>query len=404
LSSHTFADLGISSTLARVLAAQGIERPFAIQSLVIPDVLAGHDVLAKAPTGSGKTLGFGAPLIDRIDPRADRPAALVLAPTRELAVQIVDAVRPLADARDLAIAAVYGGVGITAQARKARRAHMLVATPGRLLDLMGRGDVNLGGVRMLVLDEADRMLDMGFRPDVDRIVSQTPKKRQTLFFSATLDGATGKIAKAYTNEPRRHAHEPKPGSEGKIEHRFVGVSAENKLDAVIGEIRQTGGGRTLVFVRTKHGADRLAKKLGKHGLQAEAMHGNKSQSQRMRALAKFENGHLAALVATDVAARGIDVEGIDRVVNFDPPHDHQAYTHRVGRTGRAGADGVGVTLVLGGEERDVAQIVRSLDLPAGTAHGPLASRVTSSNGGGGAPRNGPRRNRSRNRNRRQYRG
>ena len=409
MSSDTFADLGISNTLARALAAEGIERPFAIQSLVIPDVLAGHDVLAKAPTGSGKTLGFGAPIIDRIDPQAKCPAALVLAPTRELAVQIVDAVRPLADARNLSVAAAYGGVGITAQARKARRAHFLVATPGRLLDLLGRGDVSLKNVRFLVLDEADRMLDMGFRPDVDRIVSQTPGKRQTLFFSATLDGATGKIAKAYTNEPRRHAHQPKPGSEGKIEHRFVGVSPQTKLDAVIGEIRQTDGGRTLVFVRTKHGADRLAKKLGSHGLQAAAMHGNKSQSQRMRALAKFENGHLDALVATDVAARGIDVEAIDRVVNFDPPHDHQAYTHRVGRTARAGADGVGVTLVLDGERRDVAQIVRSLDLPADTSHGPLAGHVAS--GGGNGNGNGqrppqrqrrPKRSRNRNRNRRRY--
>ncbi len=401
MSSHTFADLGISTTLARALAAEGIERPFAIQSLVIPDVLAGHDVLAKAPTGSGKTLGFGAPILDRIDPGAKCPAALVLAPTRELAVQIVDATRPLAEARGLSVAAAYGGVGIQAQGRKARRAHLLVATPGRLLDLLGRGDIRLGNVRFLVLDEADRMLDMGFRPDVDRIVSQTPKERQTLFFSATLDGPTGKIAKAYTNDPRRHAHEPKPGTEGRIEHRFVGVTHDGKLEELVGQIREADGGRTLVFVRTKHGADRLVRKLSKQGINAAAMHGNKSQSQRMRALAKFDNGHLGALVATDVAARGIDVEGIERVINFDPPHDHQAYTHRVGRTGRAGADGVGVTFVTGSEESDVAQMVRRLDLPADTAHGPLASRVANGGGGGGSHRNGQGRNRRR-RNRRRY--
>jgi ATP-dependent RNA helicase RhlE len=394
LSSHTFADLGISTTLARALAAEGIERPFAIQSLVIPDVLAGDDVLAKAPTGSGKTLGFGAPILDRIDPGAKCPAALVLAPTRELAVQIVDATRPLAEARGLSVAAAYGGVGIQAQGRKARRAHLLVATPGRLLDLLGRGDVHLKNVKFLVLDEADRMLDMGFRPDVDRIVSQTPRERQTLFFSATLDGPTGKIAKAYTRNPRRHAHEPKPGSEGRIEHRFVGVTHDGKLEELVGQIREADGGRTLVFVRTKHGADRLVRKLSKQGINAAAMHGNKTQSQRMKALAKFDNGHLGALVATDVAARGIHVEGIERVINFDPPHDHQAYTHRVGRTGRAGADGVGVTFVTGAEERDVAQMVRRLDLPAGTSHGPLTSRAA---GGSGAHRGGPRRNRRRNR-------
>ena len=406
--SKSFADLGISKTLVRALADEGIADPFAIQSLVIPDVLAGEDVLAKAPTGSGKTLGFGAPIIDRIDPGAKCPAALVLAPTRELAVQIVDATRPLAEARGLSVAAVYGGVGIQAQGRKARRAHFLVATPGRLLDLLGRGDIRLQSVKFLVLDEADRMLDMGFRPDVDRIVSQTPKDRQTLFFSATLDGPTGKIAKAYTNNPRRHAHEPKPGSEGKIEHRFIGVTHDGKLEELVGQIRQADGGRTLVFVRTKHGADRLVRKLSKQGINAAAMHGNKSQSQRMRALASFDNGHLGALVATDVAARGIDVEGIERVINFDPPHDHQSYTHRVGRTGRAGADGVGVTFVTGSEESDVAQMVRSLDLPADTSHGPLAQRVAAGGNGGGSHRNGQSRNgqsrnrRRRNGNRRRY--
>jgi ATP-dependent RNA helicase RhlE len=385
LSSQTFAELGVSSALTSALAARGIHQPFAIQQLVIPDVLAGRDVLAKAPTGSGKTLAFAAPLIERIEPSAPRPAALVLVPTRELAVQIVDEARPLASARGLSIAAAYGGVGIERQAKRAARAHVLVATPGRLLDLIRRRAVDLSQVRKLVLDEADRMLDMGFRPDVDRIVRETPKERQTLFFSATLDGQAGRLADAYTNAPRRHEHAPEPGSEGRIEHRFVGVSPDTKLDAVIGEIRDGGGdARTLVFVRTKRGADRLAKRLGGRGVDVAAMHGNKSQSQRTKALARFDSGRLDALVATDVAARGIDVEGITTVINFDPPDDHTAYTHRVGRTGRAGRDGIGITFVLEPQAHEVAAIARKLDLRSEFAEGGFADhgRPTHRSGGG----------------------
>jgi len=361
MSSQSFADLGISRPIVDALLKQGMSEPFAIQRLVIPDVLAGRDVLAKSPTGSGKTLAFAAPLIDRIDAQARRPAALVLAPTRELAVQIVEQSRPLAQARALSIAAVYGGVGIERQAKQARRAHVLVATPGRLLDLLGRGAITLEHVRALVLDEADRMLDMGFKPDVDRIVSRVSSDRQTLFFSATLDGEVGRLAGAYTRSARRHEHAP-PRSEARVEHRFVGVVPQGKVDAVVGELRRGDAGRTLVFVRTKHGADRLAKRLAKHGIQAAAIHGNKSQSQRTKALAGFESGATATLVATDVAARGIDVDGVARVINFDPPHDHQAYVHRVGRTARAGRGGVGVTLVLDDQVADVARIARSLDL------------------------------------------
>jgi superfamily II DNA/RNA helicase len=360
--SQSFAELGISRSVVAVLAKRGIAEPFAIQRLVIPDVLAGHDVLAKSPTGSGKTLAFAAPLVDRIEPSARRPAALVLAPTRELAVQIVEQTRPIAQARALSIAAVYGGVGIERQTKQARRAHLVVATPGRLLDLIGRGAVSLARVRALVLDEADRMLDMGFRPDVDRIVADVPKERQTLFFSATLDGEVGRLAAAYTRSPRSHEHAPHRAGATRVEHRFVAVSPGGKLDAVIGELRRGRCGSTLVFVRTKHGADRLAKRLGKRGVDAAAIHGNKSQSQRMRALARFDSGATETLVATDVAARGIDVDGIARVINFDPPHDHQAYVHRVGRTARAGRSGVGVTLVLDDQVGDVARIARRLDL------------------------------------------
>ncbi len=362
MSRNSFADLGLSAGTVLALRKQGLSEPFPVQQLVIPDVLAGRDVLAKSPTGSGKTLAFAAPLVDRIKAESRRPAALVLAPTRELAMQIVEQTRPIANAQALSVAAVYGGVGIQRQAKQAGRAHLVVATPGRLLDLIGRGAISLANVQTLVLDEADRMLDMGFRPDVDRIVSTIPSERQTLFFSATLDGEVGRIAKAYTRSPRRHEHAP-PRAEARVKHRFLGVSHQGKVDAVIGELRRRDAhGLTLVFVRTKHGADRLAKRLSRHGIQAAAIHGNKSQSQRTRALARFESGATETLVATDVAARGIDVSGITRVINYDPPHDHQAYVHRVGRTARAGRAGTGVTLVLDDQVGDVGKIARHLEL------------------------------------------
>jgi ATP-dependent RNA helicase RhlE len=364
LSTQTFAELGVSPLLAQSLAKNGFNTPFAVQDLAIPDVLDGLDVLVKSPTGSGKTLAFAIPLIDRIEASGPTPAALVLAPTRELAAQIVECATPLAAARGMRIAVVHGGVGIEQQARKARRAHLVVATPGRLLDLLGRGSLSLKNVRHLVLDEADRMLDMGFRPDVERIVAQIPRERQTLFFSATLDGEVGRLASKFTSDAVRHTYEPAAEATGVIEHRFVGVSPAGKLDAVVGEIRADRGGRTLVFVRTKRGADRLAKKLAGRGIQVAAMHGNKSQSQRTKALSRFDAGRIDALVATDVAARGIDVKGITRVINFDPPGDHTDYVHRVGRTGRAGADGEGVTLVLEPQAADMARIERKLDLGA----------------------------------------
>ena len=361
MSSKSFDGLGISHAVTKALAGAGITSPFAIQGLVVPDVLEGHDVLAKSPTGSGKTLAFAAPIVDRIDPGSPRPAALVLAPTRELATQIVDEARPLAAARSLSVAPVYGGVGIHAQAKRARRAHLVVATPGRLLDLLERRELTLKHVQVLVLDEADRMLDMGFRPDVDRIVSATPRDRQTLFFSATLDGEVGRIADSYTRSARSHEHSP-PASRPRIEHRFIGVSREGKLDAVVRELRATEGGRALVFVRTKRGADRLVKRLRNQGLETLAMHGNKSQPQRRKALAALEEGRIDALVATDVAARGIDVTGITHVINFDPPADRHGYVHRVGRTARAGASGVGVTLVLRDQVTEVGAIAGQLGL------------------------------------------
>jgi superfamily II DNA/RNA helicase len=360
----SFADLGVSSAVSGALAQRGITAPFPIQSLVIADVLAGGDVLAKSPTGSGKTLAFGAPIVDRVAADARRPAALVLAPTRELASQIVDELRPLARARDLAVSAVYGGVGFEKQIRDARRSHVLVATPGRLEDLLSRGALTLSHVSMLVLDEADRMLDMGFRPAVDRIVARCPRERQTLFFSATLDGEAGRIASVYTRDAVRHEHAPASDRRADIEHRFLPVERDDRLDALVDELEASDCDLALVFVRTKRGADRLVKRLGHQGVAAVAMHGDKSQRQREKALAAFEAGRVDTLVATDVAARGIDVGGISHVINFDPPADRDGYVHRVGRTGRAGRTGIGITFVGREQTSDMAKIAGQLRLKA----------------------------------------
>ena len=328
------------------------------------DALAGHDLLVQSPTGSGKTLAFGVPLVERLERGANRASALVLAPTRELTAQIVAELRSVADARSLRIAAVYGGVGFGPQIAAARRADILVATPGRLEDLIARGAVSLEGVRILVLDEADRMLDMGFRPAIGRIVSRVPAKRQTLLFSATLEGATGKIAAAYTREDaRRHTQAQSERGKADIEHRFLHVdSPSSKLDHLVEQLRDDGNGRTLVFVRTKRGADRLVKRLRTRRVEAVAMHGDKSQGQRERALARFESGAVRALVATDVAARGIDVDDVTHVVNFDAPGDRDSYVHRVGRTGRAGRQGTGISFVLADQADEVRRMAGSLGL------------------------------------------
>ena len=362
MSSQSFADLGVSKTVVAALAARGIREPFAVQRLVIADVLAGRDVLAQSPTGSGKTLAFGVPLADLLHAEARRPAALVLAPTRELALQIVEEMEGVANARALSVAVVHGGVGLQRQAKLAARAHIVVATPGRLEDLLQRGDITLAHVQVLVLDEADRMLDMGFKPAVDRIVARVPQDRQTLFFSATLQGEAGRQAKAYTRDARRHVHVPRPERKAVVEHRFVHVSHDAKLGALVRELGSRGRGRTLVFVRTKRGADRLVKRLKAHNVTALAMHGNKSQSQRQKALASFEAGRVDTLVATDVAARGIDVPDVTHVINFDAPADRDAYVHRVGRTGRAGRTGAGVSFVLPDQAHDMRRIATGLGL------------------------------------------
>jgi superfamily II DNA/RNA helicase len=396
MSVPAFADLGASRAVVDALAARGIEQPFPVQRLVVPDVLDGRDVLVKSPTGSGKTLAFGVPLVDRIEATDPRPSALVLVPTRELAGQIVEEVRAVAHARALSIAAVYGGAGIERQSKLARRAHILVATPGRLEDLIERGAVTLAQIKLLVLDEADRMLDMGFRPAVDRIVRRTPRDRQTLFFSATLDGAVGEVANAYTRDARSHEHAPKPERKADIRHRFVAVSHDAKLDALVRELRDEGRGRRLVFVRTKHGADRLVKRLRARDIEALAMHGNKTQSQRERALARFEGGEVDTLVATDVAARGLDIDHITHVINFDPPADSEGYVHRIGRTGRAGRSGIGTTFVSAEDAGNVRKIAHGLRLHNEFEQAGLGGHASRSEAhrGGRSHRGGRRRRRS----------
>jgi superfamily II DNA/RNA helicase len=388
MSVQSFAELGVSPVVVDALAAAAITKPFAIQSLVVPDVLAGHDVLAKSPTGSGKTLAFAVPMVERLQATDRRPSALVLAPTRELALQIVDDMTDIAHARALSVAAVYGGAGIERQMKLARRAHILVATPGRLEDLLQRRAVSLEHIRILVLDEADRMLDMGFRPPVDRIVARTPRSRQTLFFSATLEGAAGAIASAYTkSDARRHDYVPAVDRTVETEHRFMRVAHEAKVDTLVRELGADERGLTIVFVRTKRGADRLVKRLRDRDVTALAMHGDKSQSQREKALARFERGDVDTLVATDVAARGIDVRNVTHVINYDAPEDRDGYVHRIGRTGRAGRAGIGVTFVLGDQARDMSRIASDLGLHREFS---LSGMMTStSNGRANTPRRRP---------------
>jgi ATP-dependent RNA helicase RhlE len=381
MSVQSFADLGVSRVVADALAARGITTPFAVQSMVVPDVLAGHDVLAKSPTGSGKTLAFAIPMVERLQATDRRPSALVLAPTRELALQIVDDMTEIAHKRAPSVAAVYGGAGIQRQIQQARKAHILVATPGRLEDLLQRRAVTLEHIRILVLDEADRMLDMGFRPAVDRIVARTPRSRQTLFFSATLEGAAGTIAAAYTNDARRHEHVPAVDHTAETVHRFVKVVHEAKVDSLVRELNDPDRGLTIVFVRTKRGADRLVKRLKDNYVTAVAMHGDKTQSQREKALARFERGEVDTLVATDVAARGIDVRDVTHVINYDMPEDRDGYVHRVGRTGRAGRAGVGVTFVLGDQAKDMSRIAGDLGLHREFS---LSGLPTPTSGGHGA--------------------
>ena len=382
--SKSFADLGVSPRVTRVLSGRGVTEPFPVQSAVIPDVLEGHDVLVKSPTGSGKTLAFAVPMVEVLKESAKKPTALILAPTRELALQIVDELVPIARTRKLNVAAVYGGAAMGRQIDACKRADIVVATPGRLEDLIARRAITLERVRIVVLDEADRMLDMGFRPAVDRILTLTPDTRQTLFFSATLEGQAGRLADAYTRKPRYHEVEAPAGRQrGEVDHRFVPVANEDRLETLVHHLSDDERGRTLVFVRTKRGADRLVKRLRGHGVEALSMHGDKSQSQRERALKSFHSDDGSTLIATDVAARGIDVDDVTHVIQFDVPDGSDTYVHRVGRTGRAGRSGTGITYVSRDQVADMKKIARELELTS--EFGAVASVGGGSGGTGMVP-------------------
>jgi len=360
LSQQSFRELGVSSRVIDVLAAGSIHHPFPIQARVLPDALAGLDVLAKSPTGSGKTLAFGIPIVQRTSVGDRRPSALVLVPTRELARQVADDVRAIASVRDLTVAVVHGGAPLRAQADRARSAHVVVATPGRLHDLLERRLLDLRAVRILVLDEADRMLDMGFKPQVDRIVKRLPSNRQTMFFSATLDGEVGLLAREYTTAASRYEADLPGGRDtGEITHRFIAVQPDTKVETLVEHIRAADG-LTLVFVRTKRGAAALVRKLARHDVRAEAMHGDLTQPARQRALARFESGKVRVLVATDVAARGLDIDDVAHVINYDPPDEDKGYVHRTGRTGRAGRSGSAVTFVLPDQQAETSRVANRL--------------------------------------------
>lgn len=395
--SVSFADLGVSNAVIKTLARRGIEAPFAIQAAVIADAIAGRDVLARSETGSGKTLAFAIPIVEQLEHEDPRPSALILCPTRELAIQVSEELNDIGSSRNLKVALAYGGTSIMKQANACKKSHIIVATPGRLEDLCNRRLVDLSEIKILVLDEADHMLDMGFQPQVDKLVDRIPSKRQTMMFSATLDGEVGRLAKAYTNDPVRHEIETEKSTATSVEHRFMPVAHAYKNDALF-ELLEADV-PTLIFVRTKHGADRLAKKLVARDIDAVAMHGDMGQRQRERALAEFADGYANVLVATDVAARGIDVEDIERVINFDAPNDDKSFVHRVGRTGRAGRTGESITFVAPDQEREVGKMVARLDLTEAYERDGLKVGARGGSSSGDRPRGkharGPQRQRRR---------
>ena len=378
-----FAALGLPKPLVRALARLGIEEPFPIQAATIPDGLAGRDVLARARTGSGKTLAFGLPLLARISagPAAapHRPRALVLVPTRELAMQVNDALAPLAKAVGRFSRTAVGGVPYDKQLRDlARGVDVLVATPGRLADLIERGACDLGGIDVSVLDEADQMADMGFLPDVTALLEQTPTGTQRMLFSATLDGDVDALVRAFMIDPVTHEIDPPVATISSMAHHLLLIPPREKLDVV--RRIATRPGRTIMFVRTQLGADRLVGQLAEKGLRAGALHGGKSQAVRTRTLAEFRERHSGVLVATDVAARGIYVDGVSLVVHVDPPRDPKDYLHRAGRTARAGESGTVVTLVLPQQRAGTYALVERAGVVAGrtkvTADAPELATLT----------------------------
>ncbi len=392
----SFTSLGLSPALLRALARQGYENPTAIQAEAIPLALAGHDLLAGAQTGTGKTAAFALPLLERMFPNGQRnghsgrPRALILTPTRELAAQVAESLRTYGREVGVRASLIFGGVGMQPQVESLRRGvDVVIATPGRLIDHMQQRTIDLSGIETLILDEADRMLDMGFLPAIKRILVAVPRERQTLLFSATFSNEIKALASQFQRNPVEIQIAKANSIVATVTHRVHPVEGEARRDLLV-ELLQSDACQTLVFGRTKHGADKLTKQLNQDGIHAAAIHGNKSQSQRTKALADFKNGRISVLVATDIAARGLDISGLPRVINYELPMVAEDYIHRIGRTGRAGVEGVAISLVSHAEAdrlRDIRKLLKNEltieNYPGYEPRSPLRLEV----GGGGARAN-----------------
>ncbi|HVN00308.1 MAG TPA: DEAD/DEAH box helicase [Caulobacteraceae bacterium] len=407
-----FHDLGLSRGLSDTLAAKGYEAPTPIQARAIPSILAGHDLLGVAQTGTGKTAAFALPILQRLSADRRRPSrgacrVLVLSPTRELAQQIAESFRAYGARLGVSVAVLVGGVKYGPQTRAlSGGVDVLVATPGRLIDHLGQRNARLDETEVFVLDEADQMLDLGFLEPIRKIIRQLPAKRQTLFFSATMPAPIAKLASEILESPREVRVTPAATTVERVSQSVVHVESARKADLLVEILTPRKVSRAIVFTRTKRGADRVAKRLAGAGIDAAAIHGDKSQAQRERALAAFKSGHVRTLVATDIAARGIDVEAVSHVINYELPHVPEAYVHRIGRTARAGAEGVAITLCDVAERgllKDIETLTR-LAIPAEDRRldrtGPIARPPTEDSkpkgrrrrrgGGGGRPPSQPR--------------
>ena len=363
---NKWADLGVDHNIIQSLSERGINEPFPIQELTIPDALKLSDVCGKAKTGSGKTLAFGIPTIQNLAQSDIRtvPRGLILVPTRELATQVKEELDPLCLSKSLTVAAIYGGANIDEQIKNIKDGvDIVVATPGRMIDLLEREEIGLQSLEVVVLDEADRMADMGFLPQVEWILRRVQRKHQTLLFSATLDGVVNTLIQRYQDQPIMHEVETKEITVEEMTHRFLHVHERDKVKVAAAIARPVS--RTLIFSNTKAGCDRLVKKLLTEGIRAQAIHGDLRQNIREKALARFAAGKLPVLVATDVAARGIHVDGVEVVIHYDPPSDHKTYLHRSGRTARAGTDGLVVTLSLWDQELIVKRLQKRVGLDMG---------------------------------------
>ena len=359
--SDSWVDLGVDQEIADALLEREISSPFPVQSLTIPDALSGLDVCGKAKTGSGKTLAFGIPMIQNLKKAQTKLRGLILVPTRELATQVREELEPLSNSKRMEIAAIYGGANIDEQIRIIKKGvDMVVATPGRMIDLLERQEINVKELEIVVVDEADRMADMGFLPQVEWILRKVERKHQTLLFSATLDGAVNSLIQRYQTDPTMHEVEAEEITVEEMTHRFIHVHQRDKVKVAAAISRPVS--RTLMFSNTKAGCDRLVKKLLDEGIRAQAIHGDLRQNIREKALDRFAQGKLPVLVATDVAARGIHVDDVEVVIHYDPPSDHKTYLHRSGRTARAGTKGLVVTLSLWDEELVVKRLQKRVGL------------------------------------------